>query len=399
MTETRMGDDETTSNSATALLGAAAAELAQIRRGKHYSLWLQDTAPRLGEALAQVEPFSDFRNIWIHTGDGDGVAATSRFGEWAIDLLVENKTPEEILAGFSAEVERNAAIYSDVSPVFGVQSDVRCDLGGGAALVPVPENVLQSLSHHSLFRPMLLPSGTSLLYQSFTVTPAFGRSTDNEFAREGSSVTTPVARHRDAIRNRVRLACLLASAGPVEIPITVLRPDPSALFVAGDGNLAERPSRLHPPVSYPVEAAAVRHAFELLGTFREMESLERAIDRLGRARLATSPVDRALELGIAAEIALMHDHSPANTEITHKIGGRAAWLVGRDPVDREAVFSEVKKLYQARSQAVHSGVLSSKSVIDLDAADRLVTRVLSSILERGRFPNWNSLTMGGNGQS
>lgn len=399
MAEAALRDDEMTCSSATALLEAAAAELAQIQRGKHYSLWRQETAPRLGEALAQVEPFSDFREIWIYTGDGGGVAATLRFGEWAIDLLVEKKTPEDILANFSVEVERNAANYSDASPVFGVQSDARCDLGGGVTLVPVPENVLQSLVYHSLFRPMLLPSGTSLLYQSFTVTPAFNRGGGNEFVQPGASVTAPEASHRDAVRKRVRLACLLASAGPVEIPITVLRPDPSALFVAGDGNLAERPSALYPPVSYPVEAAAVRRAFELLGTFRDVESLARAIDRLGRARLATSPVDRALELGIAAEIALMHDHSPANTEITHKIGGRAAWLVGRDPGERETVFGEIKKLYQARSQAVHSGTLSSKSVIDLDAADRLVTRVLSAILERGRFPNWNSLTMGGNDQS
>src|SRR3546814_15004749 len=114
--------------------------------------------------------------------------------------------------------------------------------------------------------------------------------------------------------------------------------------------------------------------------------------------LFRSPVDRALELGIAAEIALMHAHSPANTEITQKIGGRAAWLLGRDPAEREAVFVDMKKLYQARSQAVHSGALSSKSTVDLDAADRLVAGAVSAILERGGFPDWNNLTMGGDGQ-
>jgi hypothetical protein len=45
---------------------------------------------------------------------------------------------------------------------------------------------------------------------------------------------------------------------------------------------------------------------------------------------------------------------------------------------------------------VHSGALSSNSMVDLDAADRLVARALAAILERGSFPNWNSLTMGGN---
>jgi hypothetical protein len=200
------------------------------------------------------------------------------------------------------------------------------------------------------------------------------------------------------VRKRVRRACLLASAGPVELPLTVLRPDHGALFVAGKGNLAARPIAAHPLVSYPVEAAAVTRAFKLLGTFNEVESLARAIDRLGRARFASSSVDRALELGIAAEIALMHDHSSANTEIAHKIGGRAAWLLGCDPAEREAIFIDMKKLYKARSQAVHSRALSSKSTVDLDAADQLVARALSTILERGGFPNWISLTMGGDGE-
>ncbi len=384
-------------NSAVELLEGAAAELAQIHRGKHYGLWRQDTAPRLGAALAQVEPFSGFCHIWLYTGDGGGVADTARFGEWAIDRLVERKSPEAILAAFAAEVARNEANYSDVSPVFGIQIDRHCDLGDGITLVPEPEDMLALLLHHSPFQPKPLPAGTSLLCQSFTVTPAFEQRTHDKGAQGGRSVTVPDASNRDAVRKRVRLACLLVTAGPVEVPLTVLRPDHGALFVAGAGNLASKPFAAHSLASYQVKAAEVTSAFELLGKFHEVESLTRAIDRLGRARLAISAVDRALELGIAAEIALMHDHSPANTEISHKIGGRAAWLLGRDPTEREVVFVDMKKLYQARSQAVHSGALSSRSTFDLDAADRLVARALYAILERGEFPNWNNLTMGGNG--
>jgi hypothetical protein len=165
----------------------------------------------------------------------------------------------------------------------------------------------------------------------------------------------------------------------------------------GKENQATQSFAPQPVVCLPVEAVAVKRAFGCLATFLEVESLARSIDRLGRARLAASPVDRALDLGIAAEIALMHDHSPANTEIAHKIGGRAAWLLGRSPTEREVIFVEMKRLYQARSQAVHSGVLSSRSTIDLMSADRLVTRALFAILECGRFPNWNSLTLGGDG--
>jgi hypothetical protein len=386
------------------LLKGAAAELAQIHRGKDYSFWRMEAAPRLRDALSQVEPFRGFRDVWIYTGDGGCILTSARFGEWAIDRLVKKKTPDAILAAFAAEVARNAADYSDVSPLFGVQIDESCDLGDGVTLAPEPD-VLAVLLHGApfqsallgaLFQSVRLPTDTSLLCQSFTVRPAFERGTGAP-AQGGASVTAPEASQRDAVRKRIRLACLLASAGPVELPLTSLLPDHGALFVAGEGNQATRPFAAHPLVSFPVEVAAVKRAFACLATFREVESLARSIDRLGRARLAASPVDRALDLGIAAEIALMHDHSPSNTEISHKIGSRAAWLLGRSPAEREAIFVEMKQLYQARSQAVHSGALSSRSSIDLVSADRPVTRALFAILERGRFPNWNSLTLGGDG--
>lgn len=139
----------------------------------------------------------------------------------------------------------------------------------------------------------------------------------------------------------------------------------------------------------------MKRYYGALTTFREKDSLRRAIDRLGRARLARSPVDQAWELGIAAEIALMHAEDSGNTEITYKIGSRVAWVLGKNPADSSKIFGEIKQLYQARSQAVHSGVLSAKSRVDLKFGDRLVAETLATILERGGFPDWASLTMGG----
>ncbi len=384
------------------ILESVAAELAQLDRCKHYLFWRQDTAPRLNDTLAQEQPFSDFRTVWIHTGDGGGFATTPRFGEWAIDLLVEKKTPEAVIAAFLTEVERNSANYIDVSPLFCVQVDSYEEIGDGIALVPEPEGAIPAHLHRVPFHPVEVRAGTSFVYQSFRVTPAFERRGGEESSQARSSFTAPEASQRDVMRKRLRLACLLVSAGSVELSLTVPRPEKGALFVGGEGQLSAWPFNPRsvaglPFDCFPVKSAEVKRVFELLEKFQEVESLARAIDRLGRARLSASPVDRALELGIAAEIALMHDQRPENSEITHKIGSRAAWLLGRDPSEREAVFGEMKALYHARSHAVHRGKLSSKSTLDLGAADRLVTRALASILERGAFPNWNSLTVGGDG--
>jgi len=140
-------------------------------------------------------------------------------------------------------------------------------------------------------------------------------------------------------------------------------------------------------------AAEVKAIYAGLGKFAAKEPLFRAIERLGRARRAEDPIDQALEHGIALEVAMTHgDKSTA--EIAFRLSTRLAWLLGKTPDERQTVFKAAKGLYDARSKAVHQGRLSSKSNPDLVAGDRLVTRALRALVERGGFPDWSALTMG-----
>ena len=374
-------------------LRGIAAELADIHRGKHYAQWRGEASHRVDAFLSTVEPFAAYANSWVFTGDGGGCVVQGRFGDWAIDRLVEKVPPEEIICRAEEELRRNSAVYSELSPVFGVEIDAECVLAPDIGILPQPPEPFGALDQPWLFS-MGLPTGTSSLVQSFTVAPAFERRDDRSTSPKCVGATRPVMEERQAVRRRVRLACLLASPGAVELPIWQLQPDRKALMAAGAGNQAGRPFDAHPLVSMPVEQEVVKRNYDFLDRFSEPASLERAIDRLGRSRLAVAAVDRAIELGMAAEIALMHDHSPSNTEITFKIASRAAWLLGDDADGRAAVFDQMKQLYRARSTAVHSGTMPSRQAVDLDAADRLVSRALSGILGRGRFPDWQKLTMG-----
>tara|TARA_R110000772_G_scaffold207017_1_gene317582 strand:+ start:845 stop:2017 length:1173 start_codon:yes stop_codon:yes gene_type:complete len=380
------------------LLKGIETELADIHRAKHYAQWRSEAVGRLDKALSETTPFKDYTDTWIFTGDGGGTIAKGRFAVWAIDQLVAKVSPEDILVGFDAELQQNRSTYAEISPVLGVQIDGECQLSEGMALVPAADAPLhwrgQFMGSRQPF-PIDISSDTCFLCQSFEVTPAFELSNKNSGSAKGTSETRPDSAARNAIRLQVRLACLLASVGGVELPHSLFDPDRETLFVGGLGNRASRPVSAHPLVSFPVKGAEIKAIFDQLASFQESESLGRAIDRLGRSRMATNPVDRALDLGIAAEIALMHDHGTSNTEIAHKIGGRAAWLAGKDAVERATIFAEMKKLYQARSQAVHAGTLSQKSKVDLDAGDRLVTNTLLAILDGGSFPDWSTLVMGG----
>jgi hypothetical protein len=372
------------------LLAAAGDELAQIRRGKEFSLSLwRDSIRSLDDGLAKTDPFRPYANAWLFTGDGGGEVMAGRFGNWAIERLVAMVPAPEIIAELKAESNRNTAVYEEVSPVLGVKIDRECFLSEGVSLLP-GEAMLDGLNQ----LPSFAPRDSCVLYQTLSVRPAFEiRESATEPAR-GASVTTPSSEARDGVRRSVRYACLLAGTGAVEIPVTTTIANENLLFAKG----RVRPHNLfsaYPLVSFPVDGDVVKRYFDALAAFKEKDSLHRAIDRLGRARLARSPVDQALELGIAAEIALMHAETSGNTEITYKIGSRAAWLLGKTPTERTEIFGDIKQLYQARSQAVHSGILSAKSKVDLQAGDKLIAQTLAAILALGRFPEWTCLTMGG----
>lgn len=387
---------ETTAR-AIEVLAAAATDLAAITRAKHYAQWRDGAARDLTNDLSQLPPFAPLMRLWIHTGDGSGCTGSPRLGNWAIDCLVRNMQPAEIVEAFAAEAARNVGRYSDVSIVYGVSIDATCDLHDGVTLTPGSAETIAPLLDSPLSQRGLVAPNTTLLRQTFTVTPAYVLPFDDGVPQGGLNITAPTSAAREVVRQRVRLACLVAGTGGAEILETQLQPDQRDAIVGGAGNGMGRMFAARPFYNTPLKAEDVQAAYRLLGQFQDLESLTRAIERLGRSRIATHTVDRFLELGMAAEIALMHDHSATNTEITHKISGRAAWLLGRSPEERQTIFEEVRKLYSARSTAVHAGRLPTKSSISPQAADELVRRVLFRILERGRFPNWTNLTLGGDG--
>ncbi len=379
---------------AIAAMEQVAIELSDIHRAKEYSQWRPGAAGDLDRALAVADPFRAHADVWVFTGDGGGMIRTGQFGEWVIDQLVGHATPQEIIDLFEAEVARNAATYVELTPLFGIALDAPHDLGDGVTIEPPAEDFFARTMSYLPFQRIDLPTGTALLSQRYSVTPAFAPRRDEGFDAK-ASVTVPASPERETVRRRLRLACLLAGNGAVEMPISAVRADRDSCLVAGAVSYSGRPFTPHPLVSFEVASSAIATLFQQLGAFKEVDSLARAVDRLGRSRLAVSDVDKAIELGMAAEIALMHDHSPSNTEITYKIGSRAAWLLGNDAAERAAIFDEMKHLYQARSAAVHSGALSARSKVDLIAADLLVARALGAIAARGSFPDWASLTMGG----
>lgn len=374
---------------ALAILDVAAAELAELRRGRHYMFWREENLGYLDRRLSALAPFRDYSNVLI-LGDGESnPPCRIEVGSWAIDVLLSKKTGRAVIETFLEQVTHNSTEYTELSPILGVRVDEDCVMEDGLILQAPPTDSLRWVYDRRPFTNTRLREGTAFLIQPFVVNPSFSMESDST----QMAAAKPNAKSRERARRVVRLACILSSDGPVEIPISGIRAAKDAIFAFP---MREAPRQL----DYDFEVSTVRtsdvkRAYSLVAAFRGFGKLETAIDALGRSRAATRDVERAASLGLAAEIVLMHDQSPENTEISHKLGTRAAWLLGESSEKRETIFKVIKNLYGARSQAVHTGILSPKKMPDFPAADRIVQEILRTVLAQGEFPDWNRVTLGG----
>jgi hypothetical protein len=176
---------------------------------------------------------------------------------------------QDILIGFAAEVRRNTSSYVELSPVLGVQIDRECQLAENVKLIPKKEV--------NWWGGLGAPEHMCFLCQSFEVRPAFEVHAFDSVSPRGEGIAKPDSKSRDVVRHRVRLACLLASAGAVELPISHFQADEDSLFIRESEAEVIRPMSTHPRVSFPADEALVKTAFAHLADFEHRDSLARAI--------------------------------------------------------------------------------------------------------------------------
>lgn len=103
-------------------------------------------------------------------------------------------------------------------------------------------------------------------------------------------------------------------------------------------------------------------AKELLSKFQRLPEPERAhlklvMHRLGQAMRRFTPVDAAIDLGIALESMFLNDQNDDRGELTFRLKLRMARFLGVDVPDRKRIHGLVGHVYKARSVAVHTGVV------------------------------------------
>lgn len=358
--------------------------------------WVQ----RFGEQLEAFEPFKTIAGRWMVCAMGGGRSGGGVTGRWVWHGLLNGAKPQALLDSAAATVTANRYEAIEVRPVRGIKIDAPYQLTETASLIPNSQ-LIRGYGHARAFGNDMLgpqfPTDTAALIQTMVVEPAL---TPSHEERDQLGLQT-AREQRDAYAARLRLALGLASGGPVEMPLAYGQTDPDCILGLSGEVLSQRPTMTYFGRDVDADIPATLAIFAELEAMESPRALELSIDRLLRSRLGRSLEDRMIDLGMAAEIALMHapkGSGDGKSEITNKLSNRGAWLIAETPGERLEVGNLLTELYSARSVVVHTGEASAKLQARVAAFDAVVVKIVRALLRRGSFPDWKSLVLGGGGE-
>ena len=136
----------------------------------------------------------------------------------------------------------------------------------------------------------------------------------------------------------------------------------------------------------------------------DREKLQIPIDRWVESKTNRNRIDKIIDLGIAFEALYLSDIDET-TELSFRLRLRAAWYLGKNKEHRRALMKEFSEIYNWRSKVVHTGKLPNKTKKTpftheevqqfIERAQDLCRESIMKILDDGKFPDWNSLILGG----
>jgi hypothetical protein len=125
--------------------------------------------------------------------------------------------------------------------------------------------------------------------------------------------------------------------------------------------------------------------------------LRLSMGRLNTAMRRYSPVDAAIDLGIALESIFLSDLAGDRGELTYRLKLRASKYLGRSLDEKKELFNIFGDLYLARSIAVHTGKLPEKirkkPINDLlNIGFDHTARAIRLVILNGQ-PDWTAITL------
>lgn len=357
---------------------------------------------RLVVALSGMPVFSELSEKNFFTLSSTAPVNLSNIAGALIERVIDGVAPSQALHDITELVtKRSSGIYA-LMAVAGVSLNGVVDLEDGVTLMPaksapatLARETLFDLDRlgHPIFRGTIVtarPPGTALIVKDHMTVIGTG---ERDW-RKHKALTDDIASKRD--RALAALALSGADCAPYITSETSWINHPAYPY-SGFGSMGYGTHHgVTPTKKGDADGTLAKALYQQFRALSDTDRtvLLRATERLTRSRSHPLPVDRAIDLGVVTEMIFLHDQKDQG-ELRFRTALRAAWLLGENGPDRRVVFNCVKKAYDARSTAVHTGNLSNQSLIDnLPRADRYCSDAMRRILASGKLPqNWDALVL------
>jgi len=311
---------------------------------------------------------------------------------WLVRIALE-ESPEIAVNYLRQYVESVELPFLASLAVGGIEITNRSPLGGGLEIIPWEQypDSHEKRTISGLFHPPLAWQRPSAVIVSEEIFEKLNLSSKQH--DDYKHVVYSFSRFRDA------MLCIGLS-GPVA-PYALaswLEPPAWGSFTSGGFSLPELIGfpKLKPMVSSTLEDARTLHE-SFLATDEDFRVVLRlAMERLNSAMLRKSPVDAAIDLGIALEAIFLED--VAGSELVFRLKLRASRFLRDDLDERLVHFRTFGDIYDLRSKAVHTGLVPAEirglpSMDLLEKGYSLCAQAISQCIRDGK-PDWDVVTLG-----
>ena len=372
-------------------------------------------------------------------------------------LLAQSRfrAPEACLDDLLAAVRTNASQLWEIVPIWGISPQRPFAIGNGLTVVPIQEiprsrlkDLLTGKKRHQFSFDLPNSSarpGAAFVHETFDGPMYEGRdsraaekshqraeltlsaliSPSEEAKRDALEQLAQMMDPLKAVRESTSIASLAEELAPV---IALLAPKP--IFTIGQWY--QRPEStplaglLHswsgPTAEHPFYFSIEKQEYQisemeaLVSQYQSLDDstrqrLRTALTRLNQSRryLEYHTVEAAaIDLGIAAEALLTQDRDP-DAPISFLLRARGTLLLGGTPEARKQNYKVLRDLYNLRSKVAHTGVIADRATIpfseetrrklreateQVKVGQRVCIEMLTAIIQRGGFPDWDALMLG-----
>ena len=382
------------------------------------------TAAKLMAAFCNDSSFGDLRGGWIQCGGIGRLMQSHVVPLFLIRGVVDGRSVKPMVDEALAFADCRMGIAETYAPLAGVALAEAVSLGEGIDLVPwgdVPESAIK-WSFNSDSYSQEFPS----FQQQISNVPIKGNSairirgaecqvlfsSQKNAKDEIEALTSQFSEKHAQIGDVVR--CIIAQS---ERPVAALgywtefdkkiANEMGVSSLSHDGTIFDNTVRSwtsSPMILDSKSFPGLFHRFVELNS-SEKKVMRISLDRLCKALRGGALVDKAIDLGIALEVILLHGiDENYRGELKYRSSIRGAAFLGGNSQERLEIFKHLKSVYDLRSKAVHTGNLAPKSKNEpphetLEKATSICAQLARKLIDRGSFPNWeDEYVVGGQGR-